>query len=343
VTDGVPYLRFESADVPAGEGRARWEAVIGAYDVTLLDGQAEADFAVTSESWLLGQVMVTHGQLTPVELNRTAARIGADGRDTFTFGLVTRGHLAGDFDGRACELRPGQVCVIDFARPWRARTAPTEFILLSVPRPALTGVATHDLHGRLLDGATARLLTEHFIALVRHLPQARAADAPVIQRTTLRMVADSLGALAPGEDGGRGPLENRVAYRVRRHIEEHLGSPDLSPATICSALGVSRPTLYRAFARGGGIMNYIQRRRLEVVHVRLSDAADGRRVAELALEAGFSSHAHFSTAFRRRFGYAPRDARLGAGATSAGASALQFQSWILELTAHADPVGPGAE
>ena len=170
--NGVPYLTFDSADVPAGEGRRRWESLVGAYDVTLPEGHAEAEFYVASESWLLGQMLLTHGRLTPVNLSRSGTRIATDGRDTITFGLVTRGLLAGDFDNRACELRPGQVCAIDFARPWQAQTATTEFILLVVPRQALldSTANAHDLHGRLLEGAAARILTEHLVALTRHLP-----------------------------------------------------------------------------------------------------------------------------------------------------------------------------
>lgn len=335
MADGIPHLSFDGAEVPVGERRARWEALIGAYDVCLPDGVAEADFSVASESWLLGELVVTRGRLSPVELRRSADRVAADGRDTFTFGLVTRGHLAGDFDGRACELRPGQVCVIDFARPWRAATAPADFILMAVPRASIAGMAPRagDLHGRLLDGAPARILAEHFAALVRHLPQASLEDAPVIQRTTLRMIAESLESLAPGEPAEPGPMEGRVAFRVRRHVEARLASGDLSPATICQAVGVSRPTLYRAFQTTGGIAKYIQRRRLEAVHILLSDPAETRSLAELALAYGFSSHAHFTTAFRRRFGYTPRDARGGSASGSAAETAQMFRSWVLELAA----------
>ena len=335
LADSIPFLSFDSADVPPGEGRVRWAALVGAYDVTLPEGQAETDFAVSSASWLLGDVVVTRGRLTPIELSRSVDRIAADGRDTFTFGLVTRGHLTGDFDGRPCSLRPGQVCVIDFSRPWQARSSWAEFILLAVPRAALRALAptVRDLHGRLLDGATARILAEHFVALVRHLPEASAADVPIIQRTTLRMIAESLDTLAPDDPHERDAPQDRLVDRVRRHVEEGLGAADLSPAAICRALGVSRPTLYRAFKHSGGVARYIQRRRLEAVHVLLSDADETRNLATLAQDFGFSSPAHFSTAFRRRFGYAPRDLRLGGGGSSTGGAALLFQSWMLELGA----------
>jgi len=344
LADGIPHLAFESAEAPPGEGRARWQALVEAYEVSLPEAGAEADFAVSSQSWLVGEVVITHGRLTPVRLTRDAARIAADGRDTFTFGLVTRGELEGDFDGRACVLRPGEICIIDFSRPWRATTSDTEFILLLVPRPALMALAPRagDLHGRRLDGATARIVTEHLLALVRHLGQAAAADAPVLQRATLHMVAASLATLAPEPAGAPGAGEGRVADRARRYVEDHLARPDLSPAVLCGALGVSRPTLYRAFRASGGVANYVQRRRLEAAHVRLSDAAETRGVADLALACGFLSHAHFSTAFRRRFGYAPRDARRGSASPAGDGAplddaALQFRSWILELTARLEP------
>ena len=341
---GVPHLAFESADLPPGEGRARWQALVDAYDVSLPEGYAEEDFAVSSQSWLLGEVVITHGRLTPVQLTRASARMAADGRDTFTFGLVTRGHLEGDFDGRACELRPGQICVIDFSRPWRATTSNTEFILLLVPRQALMALVPRagDLHGRRLDGATARIVTEHLLALVRHLDQASAADAPVLQRATVHMVAASLAALAPEPAEAPGGSPARVADRVRRYVEDHLAHANLSPGVLCATLGLSRPTLYRAFRASGGVSSYVQRRRLEAAHVRLSDAAETRSVAELALACGFLSHAHFSTAFRRRFGYAPRDAQRGPASPAGDGgllddAALQFRSWILELTARIDP------
>ena len=75
MADGIPHLAFESAEAPPGEGRARWQALVEAYEVSLPEAGAEADFAVSSQSWLVGEVVITHGRLTPVRLTRDAARI----------------------------------------------------------------------------------------------------------------------------------------------------------------------------------------------------------------------------------------------------------------------------
>jgi AraC-like DNA-binding protein len=112
--------------------------------------------------------------------------------------------------------------------------------------------------------------------------------------------------------------------RVRSFIEEHLTDPSLTPGKLCQALAVTRPTLYRAFESEGGVSSYIQRRRLEAAHACLSDEARKTSMAEIADEFCFSSPAHFSTAFRRQFGFAPREARRGT--RSAGARAL-FETW----------------
>ena len=92
----------------------------------------------------------------------------------------------------------------------------------------------------------------------------------------------------------------------------HRGAPHgsgLNVALIGRSLGISRPALYRAFTGSEGIAGYIRRRRLEAAHALLADQVDQTGIAEIAERYCFSSHAHFTTAFRRRFHYTPRTAR----------------------------------
>lgn len=117
----------------------------------------------------------------------------------------------------------------------------------------------------------------------------------------------------------------------------------MNPSGVGRALGMSRPTLYRIFAGSGGIAAHIRRRRLEAVHVLLLDPYETRQLSEIAHDFGFSSHAHFTTAFRRRFGYAPRDTRAG-GVPGPFATAALFQNWLLNLRGHAiDRARPSVE
>src|SRR5205814_8374557 len=63
--------------------------------------------------------------------------------------------------------------------------------------------------------------------------------------------------------------------------------------------------LARIFRRETGMSLHTQQNRLRLRRA-LQDIADGARdLTELALDLGFSSHAHFTHAFTREFGHAP--------------------------------------
>jgi AraC-like DNA-binding protein len=97
--------------------------------------------------------------------------------------------------------------------------------------------------------------------------------------------------------------EHPTIVRVKRYIEQHLGSTALSPVMICRNVGVSRSQLYRLFSGSDGVSRYIRTRRL--LKARAVLLASAERVSNVAFAFGFSSHAHFSRVFKQTFGYAP--------------------------------------
>lgn len=117
----------------------------------------------------------------------------------------------------------------------------------------------------------------------------------------------------PAQSGEFTPLaattfvdEHPTLVRVKCYIEKNLGSPTLSPVTICRNVGVSRSQLYRLFSGSQGVSRYILTRRLLKARAALLSSAE--RVSNVAFSFGFSSHAHFSRVFKRQFGYAPGSA-----------------------------------
>jgi len=101
-----------------------------------------------------------------------------------------------------------------------------------------------------------------------------------------------------------------------QHIESHLLSPDLCVETLCARSGCSRATLYRLFEGEGGLVCYIQRRRLHRAFVELVSDAPRRRILDIALDSHFASEATFNRAFRRMFGLPPGEARKNARRSS---------------------------
>jgi AraC-like DNA-binding protein len=97
-----------------------------------------------------------------------------------------------------------------------------------------------------------------------------------------------------------------------------LGDPDLDPAKIACAMGISVRNLHAIFQSGGeSVGDCLRRLRLARAYDALVSAArDQVAVKEIAYKYGFRNPAHFATAFKSRFGVSPseirRDARTAA-------------------------------
>jgi AraC-like DNA-binding protein len=83
----------------------------------------------------------------------------------------------------------------------------------------------------------------------------------------------------------------------------------LSLATLSRRLGVTAPHLCRTFRRVRGTTLHQHRTELRLRAALEAVRESGRDLTEIALACGFSSHSHFTNAFRRRFGAAPSQTR----------------------------------
>ncbi len=311
--DPIPMARFDGALVPPEHRVAAFARVAGGYDVALPEGTDPSDFQVDCRAWLIQDLALTSNTLDAVTIARTPAHIAADERDTYSFILLKHGGWTGELDHGSVRVGSGQVCVMDFTRTWHVRGTAQHNIMLVTPRGLIADLASGapPLHGRLLDSMAGRLLAEHMLSLARFLPETRMRDAPLLRETTVALLSAAVTALRPisPDQAAVSAREARVTERVCAFIESHLTDPALDVGLICRSLGISRPTLYRVFAGGDGIAGYIRGRRLEAAHALLADQVEQTGIAEIAERFCFSSHAHFTTAFRRRFQYTPRTAR----------------------------------
>ncbi len=119
------------------------------------------------------------------------------------------------------------------------------------------------------------------------------------------------------------PLEKVLLIAGQQFVEQRLDDPDLSPERVREHLGVSRSQLYKVFEPTGGVSAFIQQSRLDhAFDVILQDRAEHLTLAEVSYRHGFRSDAHFSRAFRARFGVTPgRLRKVGEAARQEGLSA----------------------
>ncbi|HSB01191.1 MAG TPA: AraC family transcriptional regulator [Anaerolineales bacterium] len=93
-----------------------------------------------------------------------------------------------------------------------------------------------------------------------------------------------------------------------RYIREHLNQP-LNREVLAEVAGFSVPHFHRVFTAhvGESAISYIRRLRLERAARKLRMGAVD--ITEVALTAGYETHAAFSKAFKQQFGLSPSEFR----------------------------------
>jgi AraC family transcriptional activator of tynA and feaB len=214
---------------------------------------------------------------------------------------------------RACELRAGDMCLVDERFPFFLQGPVTsEIVFLRMPRQAVLGrhpYLEHRTAGLFqADDPGSMLLRDTLMQTVRSAPQMREDQ----RASVLSAMVHLLGAAATP----RGAALGDVGWRVRAalaYIELNLAEGDLTADQVARAQAISRRRLDQVLLRALGlsVTGQIWRRRLEVAAADLVDPRyAGHSVSQIAFATGFEDAAHFSRAFKAKFGHAPRDWRL---------------------------------
>ncbi|WP_447775576.1 AraC-like ligand-binding domain-containing protein [Variovorax boronicumulans] len=247
---------------------------------------------------------------------RTPRHIAASSDDCFLVSIQARGQGVVRQDGRDAVLGAGDFALYDSTRPYELLfDQPFEQIVLKLPGERLrselrdtealtaTTVSGREGAGHLLLGMI-RTLREDFDALQ---PASALAVAHGVQNILVAGLQTLPAAHAPA-------LSNLTAYhlgRVKQRIDEQLADPTLSVGTLAAQLGMSVSHIHRVFkSEPLTPSQYIWERRLDACSRDLLEPRlAGRPVGEIAYGRGFNDAAHFSRAFRERFGCSPREWR----------------------------------
>ncbi|MGU3421797.1 helix-turn-helix domain-containing protein [Methylobacterium sp. D54C] len=142
--------------------------------------------------------------------------------------------------------------------------------------------------------------------MYRRLDETDAGSIPALRAELLAFLLRILDpSQAPDTLEGR-ELDEGLFAVARRVIGDRLREPGLSPNAVAEAMGISRSSLYRLFVPVGGVMDYVQERRLLAMRDALADPVERRTITQLADDLGFASLPHLSKSFRARFGWTPR-------------------------------------
>ena len=131
----------------------------------------------------------------------------------------------------------------------------------------------------------------------------------------LHMLALTPRVQMPEDREERCAVEFRRA-QIKTFIQENYAKPGLSTEDIANHLEITPRYVQIALASEGLTPSeYLKGCRLQAARRLLSSTAlAARSITEIAFQCGFTSSAHFSTEFRKRFGKSPRSFRRSAPA-----------------------------
>lgn len=218
-------------------------------------------------------------------------------------------------DDREAVLSPGDLAVYDTSRPYTLvfdsdfRTMVTMFPrhLITLPSEMMRQLTAVRLSGSAGLGA---VVTPYLAQLAAHLDQLAGTTGTRLVHSALDLVT-TLFSSELGLDGRSTDPHRALMHRIRTHIDRHLASTELTPASIAAAHFISTRHLHALFQEEGTtVSTWVRTRRLEQCRRDLIDPvlAD-RSVAAIAARWGFVDAAHFSRAFKSAYGVAPSEYR----------------------------------
>jgi acetamidase/formamidase/AraC-like DNA-binding protein len=191
-------------------------------------------------------------------------------------------------------------------------------------RVVVLSVTSDAFHGRKVSKPVfdeVRVLASGgFTEVFSRTLESAARNLETLSDTEWAAVAQSLADLlptfvrqliAPTAEARGTATQAAILHRLCQTIERKLDDPDLTPARVAEAEGISERYLQKLFeGSGSSFTHYLRERRLQRTSAELSNPAEAHHsISEIAYRNGFNDSAHFSRAFRHRFGLSPREFR----------------------------------
>jgi AraC-like DNA-binding protein len=311
--------RIDSSSVAAAHRVEYWREMISSSFVALdCEVPESTRFSGSLSNGALRDIQVSSVVAGAQSVSRTMARIRQNPEDFFLLSFQLRGNGRVVQSGRDALLRPGDFALYDSTRPYGLIfDADFEQIVLRLPRALMA----HRLMG--LDRitavpfrsqeASASLAFDFVTKLSREFDHL----APAVQAVFHQALIDILTATLAQRLGANAPREmpSRLALRQRicSFVELHLGRADMDCRQVAEAHGISPRYLSKLFAAEGQTPSeWIWARRLERARAAIENASpSARSITQIAYDCGFKDPAHFSRAFKARFGLSPSELRKG--------------------------------
>jgi AraC-like DNA-binding protein len=243
-----------------------------------------------------------------------------DGDDRLSLVLTTSSRLTVGHRGRELCLEPGDAAMFQADAPGRAGSK-RGFSVIELSMPQIEwhsrGVRPGDCLMRPVrrDSEGLKLLAGYIRSL-----ESVSASVSLDGRDLIRRHVIDLAVLAATRPESIGESDASAVVAARRaavldYVATRFQDPDLSIVRIASALRISPRYVQRLLETlGTSLTAYVTELRLQLAFKLLTEhGRQPRRVADVAMEVGFSDLSYFNRSFKSRFGDTPRGVRASGG------------------------------
>lgn len=308
-------LSLTTASVDARDRLAFWRDVVCDTFVELDCESHLADGfhgALTNTS--LCGIQFSHVAAEAQQVVRSRAKIARSARDYFLLSLQVEGRGTLAQDGRTAILQPGDFALYDTTRPYDLTFGSAfQQLVLRLPREIVSDRLTDTERLTAL-----RISGEHGVGrlastFLRQLHQQLDEIDPVSVNRLHASVVDLLATALGEQCGVTAASESQVLIRRRIcvFIDRNLANPDLNCAMIAAEHGISERYLRKLFETSEmTVSEWIWSRRLDQARRDLVDPLHAHvSVTAIGYDVGFKDGAHFSRAFKAKFGETPTACR----------------------------------
>ena len=315
----TPNLQLlTTASVPREQRLEYWlELVCSTYCQLECDPPEDEPIFGDIQSGRVGAVHFTQVKSNCRRVRRTQERIRTSNEDDYLVLVQREGRGALQQDGRTAILHPGDVALHACSRPYELHFDQPGHCL-NVLR---MGRSQLDKHVGNLDELTAATVPRQAVAaqLLLSMVDTLHRESDQLHPSSALGVSDAIASIVSAglrslPRANLRKASNLTAYhltRIKAHVEEHLREPDLSVASIASAMQLSRDHVCKLF-RGepAPLSRMIWQMRLDACRRDLADPRHAMRsISDVAFSWGFNDAAHFSRSFRDQQGISPREWR----------------------------------
>lgn len=303
-----PSIHLVTSSLPRRAWFEAWRAYnAGLYDIAPCVAPSLLN-APGASAWRLGSIVV--GTMTcPMLSCRRERALIKQSSDHLLFRFYRAGGMRALLDGEPFEMRPGAFYVFDLMRSFNGVSDPSVACSVAIPYAA-TGYDPTRHGGRFSLGAdtpAGLMLAGSLETLYSQAPQVSAEDGAALADGFVALVR-SLLFPTRGDDEAYSAVERNRGAAIRRYVDTHFADPAISVEAVAHAIGASRATVFRVFARDRGFERAVIDRRLRAAATELGKTAPQRgAIGAVAARWGFSDPAWFARCCRERFGCSPSD------------------------------------